>query len=122
MIKYSEEFAKKKFSADTMKEAYMKAVKWYATNVLAKDELHNVLVDFEKDKQYPTVTVHLSACLDEDELRQRHCQICRETHSSFFRTEETNCNWCKVNAYKKRTDEMIAGKVSYYKQLLRDYL
>ena len=36
MIKYSREFYKKSFTADTMKLAYMSAVKWYSTNVLSK--------------------------------------------------------------------------------------
>ena len=63
LLKFSEEFYKRQFTADNMKSAYMLAVKWYATNVLSKDELHNVHVEFEKDKQSPTVTIHLFAVL-----------------------------------------------------------
>ena len=48
MIKYSEEFAKKDFTSETMKEAYMKAVKWYATNILSNDILKDVQVSYEK--------------------------------------------------------------------------
>ena len=40
-IKYSTEFFSISFSGKNMKDAYLKACKWYATNVLSKDELHN---------------------------------------------------------------------------------
>ena len=47
MLKYSEEFMSKKFTGKNMKDAYMKAVKWYATNVLANDELHGKTMEEE---------------------------------------------------------------------------
>lgn len=120
-ITYSKEFFKKKFMADTMKNAYMNAVKWYATNVLSKDELHNVQVEFEKgydEQQFPTVTIHLFATLDEEKLRERHCQICRETNSLFYMHTNNNCNKCEANAYQRRTDDMLRVKLEYYKELI----
>ena len=121
MIKYSKEFFKKKFSAESMKAAYMNACKWYATNVLSKDELHNVLVEFvkEKNEQFPTVTIHLSATLSEDELRERYCKICRESHSLFYMNQNYNCNRCEAKAYQTRTDDMLRVKLEYYRELLR---
>ena len=65
----------------------MKAVKWVATNVLSKDELHNVLVEYDKDKQSPTVTVHLYAAFPEKEVKEQHCKCCEEMHHSFFINE-----------------------------------
>lgn len=120
-ITYSKEFFKKKFVADTMKNAYMNAVKWYATNVLSKDELHNVQVEFEKsqdEQQFPTITVHLFAVLNEEELRERHCKICKETHSLFYMNSNYSCSKCEVNAYQKRADELIRVKSEYYKELI----
>lgn len=120
-ITYSKEFFKKSFIADTMKRAYMNAVKWYATNVLSKDELRNVQVEFEKgydEQQFPTITIHLFAVLDEVELRERHCRICRETSSLFYIHSNANCNKCEANAYQKRTDHMLQVKIGYYKELL----
>lgn len=120
-ITYSKEFFKKKFVADTMKEAYLNACKWYATNVLSKDELHNVQVEFEKsqdEQQFPTVTIHLFAVLDEQTLRERHCKICREVNHLFYMHSNDNCNKCEANAYQKRTDEMLHVKIEYYKELL----
>ena len=119
-ITYSKEFFKIKFTADTMKNAYMKAVKWYATNVLSKDELHNVQVEFEKTKgeQFPTITIHLFAVLNEEELREKHCRICKETSSLFYIHTNSNCNRCEANAYQRRTDEMLRVKIEYYKEKL----
>lgn len=119
-IYYSKEFFKKKFAADTMKKAYMNACKWYATTVLSKDELHNVQVEFEKNvnEQFPTVTVRLFAVLSEDELRERHCKICREHHSVFYMNSTAPCNKCEANAYQRRTDDMLHIKLDYYRGLI----
>lgn len=120
-ITYSKEFFKKKFEADTMKKAYMDACKWYATNVLSKAELRNVQVEFEKghdEQQFPTVTIHLFAVLNEEELRERHCKICREANHLFYMHSNDNCNKCEANAYQRRTDDMLRVKIEYYKELL----
>ena len=119
-IYYSKEFFKKKFTADTMKKAYMSACKWYATAVLSKDELHNVQVEFEKitNEQFPTVTVRLFAVLSEDELRERHCKICKEHYSAFYMNSAAPCNKCEANAYQRRTDEMLRIKLEYYRGLI----
>ncbi len=120
-ITYSKEFFNKVFTADTMKDAYLKACKWYATNVLSKAELRNVQIEFEKgqnEQQFPTVTIHLFAVLNEEELRERHCKVCREFHNLFYINQETNCNRCDTKAYQKRADETINIKVSYYKEVL----
>ena len=122
MLKYSEEFMSKKFIAETMKAAYMKAVKWVASNVISKVELKEVLVSYEKtedeENQLPTIVVHLSAGLSENELRERHCKICKEFHGLFFINENCNCAWCNTKAYQRRTDEMIKTKKNYYKSIL----
>lgn len=120
MIVYSKEFFKKKFVAETMKAAYMKACKWYATNVLSKDELHNVQIEFEKNtkSEFPTVVIHLFAVLSEDQLRERFCELCKESHKLFFVNQAYNCNRCEAKAYQQRTDEMLKIKLEYYRQLI----
>ena len=103
-----------------MKIAYMNACKRYATNVLSKDELHNVQIEFEKnDKgEFPTVVIHLFAVLSEDQLRERYCKLCRESHSLFFMNNNYNCNRCEAKAYQQRTDDMLRVKLEYYRQLI----
>lgn len=120
MIVYGREFFKMKFTADSMKKAYMNACKWYATNVLSKDELHDVQVVFEKnyDEQFPTVTIRLFASLDGKELNERHCEICRETSNLFYMHTNDNCNRCASNAYQRRAESMIKNKIEYYKEII----
>lgn len=118
---YCKEFARKKFSGETMKDAYMKAVKWFATNVLSKDELRNVKVEFEKDKQFPTVTVRLSVSVDEREVMNQHCRCCKEMHSAFFINENTSCSSCSAAAYRRRMTQKIVVKTNYYKECLEKY-
>lgn len=119
MLKFAEELLTKKFTGDSMKDAYMQAVKWYASNVLAKDELHNIQVEFEKDKQSPTVTIRLYVTMGEEVVRQEHCNICKEFHHSFFINEAENCNSCSVSGYQKRLDRQLNVKREYYRDLLR---
>jgi len=125
MIKYSKEFYKKSFTADTMKLAYMSAVKWYATNVLSKVEFANVHVQFIKEtkSKYPTITIHLFAVQDgEKDVMSQHCQCCKEMHRSFFINEDTHCSKCSAAGFQRRLEEKINTKKNYYKEMLRKRL
>ena len=113
MLKYSEEFMSKKFTGKNMKDAYMKAVKWYATNVLANDELHGITVEYEKDKQSPTITAHLYATMEEEEVFEAHCNICKEFRSSFFINSDSDCSKCTAKGYHNRCKERIKPKVNW---------
>lgn len=125
MIKYSREFYKKSFAANTMKSAYLSAVKWYSTNVLSKDEFANVHVQFIKEdkSEYPTITIHLFAVQDgEQDVMAQHCQICKEMHHSFFINEDINCSNCNAMGFQRRIEKKIDIKVGYYKEKLRKRL
>lgn len=124
-IHFSEEFYKHSFTADDMKSAYLKAVKWYASNVLSKAELQRVHVEFIKDEQSPTITIHLFAVLDdEQEVFSQHCKCCEEMHHSFFINENNNCNICAAKGYQNRMEQKIKIKIKrdYYKELLRRHV
>ena len=54
-IRYCQEFYTVKFRGKNMKDAYLRACKWYATNVLSKDELQDIQVKYEKDEQWKAV-------------------------------------------------------------------
>lgn len=114
-ICYSKQFAQKTFKSATTKDAYMKAVKWYASNIIARDELHEIQVEFVKGINQ--VTLKLYAVMQEQVVRENHCEICREMHKSFFINEATNCNSCKMLAYQKRLDQKMSVKYQYYKEL-----
>lgn len=118
MLKYSTEFFSMSFYGKNMKDAYLKACKWYATNVLSKDELQNIEVSYEKDMQSPTVTIHLYVTIKESDIRDEHCSVCKSVHSKAFCSEDTNCAWCRINGYQNRVDAKIAIKKDYYRDLL----
>lgn len=121
MIKYSREFFRKTFTADTMKEAYMIAVKWYASNILSKVEFANVHAQFVKsnDGESPAITIHLFAVQDnEKDVMEQHCTCCREMHKSFFINEDTNCNRCSAKGFQNRLEGKLAIKRSYYREIL----
>lgn len=125
MIKYSEEFYSKSFTAKSMKEAYMKAVKWYSTNVLSKVEFKNVHVQFikEDEDKFPTITIHLFAVLDnQEDVKEEHCKICKEMHHSFFINEDTHCSRCSALGFQNRMERKINIKKCYYKEMLRKRL
>ena len=73
-IHYSKRVVKKTFSGATTKEAYMKAVKWYASNVIANDKLSGVQAQFTKNKIKPEVVMELFVTLPEQEVSDSHCE------------------------------------------------
>lgn len=120
MVSYCEEFYVKKFYSNSMKDAYMKASKWVATNVISKAELHNVKVEYEKRKeQFPTIVVHLFVTLSAEDVKARHCEVCQETHKKFFINENCNCAWCNSMAFVNRAEQMIKTKTEFYRERLK---
>ena len=117
MAKYSDTVYQKSFTGKTMKDAYLKACKWYASNVLSKDELHNIQVEYIKDnkKQLPTITARLFTSVEEAEIKATHCAICKETHASFFINENCNCAWCNTDAFERRIREQLNIKRTFIK-------
>lgn len=115
---FTQEYFKKSFHGSSLKEAYLKACKWVSTNVISKAELgRNTLVKYDKKEQkgtqLPTIEVTLFAVINEAEVRERHCAICKETHASFFINENCNCAWCNTSAYQRRIDEIMARKKQF---------
>lgn len=119
MLLYALQFGSKTFHGESTKDAYMKAVKWYATKVISQNKMHGVSVEYIKSADEPKVTVVLYAMLPENEIRERHCKICKEMHNAFFINEATECSRCTAMGYQKRLDQQIGVKASYYKELLQ---
>ena len=115
---YSQPFGRKVFKGASIKDAYMKACKWYASNVIAKDKLHNVQVEYIKDAKANTVTIVLYAVLSETDVKEQHCQCCKEMHHSFFVNEAIECSRCSAAGYQRRLEQKLSVKLSYYKELL----
>lgn len=118
-VKYCQEFFSKIFVGATMKEAYLKACKWYATMVLSKNELKDVLVEYIKNgddiNQLPSVTVKLYAHHSPKEIKGMHCKACSEIHKFYFKND-IHCSNCNLQAYQKRVIESIQIKSSFYSE------
>lgn len=120
-IYYSEQIAKKTFYGINTKDAYMKAVKWYASNVIANDKLKDVHVEYTKGEN-SSIVMKLFATLNEEEVMERHCACCKEMHRSFFINQSTNCDRCNIAGYKRRLEKQIKIKAGYCKELLSKIL
>ena len=120
-IKYCKEFANKKFCGKNQKDAYLKAMKWYATNVLAKNKLHKAQFSVQKDGPQ-SVILHIYVTLDEDEVRSQQCDICRDMHKRLYGNNDCNCGWCNVKAYLVRLDDKLRIARDWYSEKLGPYL
>lgn len=124
MIKYSQEFFRKSFTADSMKSAYLSACKWYSTNIISKAEFANVHIKFVKEdkSESPTITIYLFAVLDgEPEAMAHYCKCCREFNGLFYINKTVECDKCEVNKFQERLEEKSKNKTSWYRELLRKH-
>lgn len=116
--KYCEELFRKEFYGKNMKDAYLNACKWYATNVISKDEIKDVQVQFEKQKDSPSIVLRLFVTADEKWLTEEHCKICRETHKLFY-MNDINCQNCNVAGYQRRSKSVLDVRKEYYREKLK---
>lgn len=115
---YARQFASKTFTSTSVKDAYMKAVKWYATNVVSDPELRETKVEVIKGDN--SVTLKMFASLTEKVAMEEHCQCCKEMHSNFYINEDTACNRCSVSGLENRLKQKLDVKVSYCRQAISD--
>jgi hypothetical protein len=117
--KYSEEIMHLKFTGKNMKEAYLNACKWYATNVISKDEIKDVQVQFEKQNDSPSIVLRLFVTVDENWLKEEHCKICKEMHRLFY-MNDINCQNCNLAGYQNRGKSLLDVKRDAYKERLKN--
>ena len=121
MIGYCGKILTKKFTGRDSKKCYMKVVKWLALNVVSNPQLDGQ-VTYTITKSYKggvyTYTLELFARLDGEQVTERHCAICKETHSLFFINQEANCNSCNLQAYFNRKHDMLQTKQQWVKEQL----
>ena len=120
----SEKVLEKEFNGRTTKEAYLNCCKWLSTNIIAVNNSKNITYKTEKintDSWSKTIrlktirlTVYVTA--DEEEVHERHCNICKEVSGSFFMSENKYmCEVCKVPPYRRR----LKNKLESMKEALK---
>lgn len=116
---YCEEIKRKEFSDEQSKEAYLKACKWLAKNIYSRDEFAKYLVvNIEKKKKckLPTFVVKIYISINEDEVSELHCKMCRTKNNIFYQIDKTDCDFCVHTAYKRRLENFIKGIRDFYEE------
>lgn len=126
-LTYSTRLFSKRFENQDKKEAYMDACKWLATNIISKrSELCAMTfsIDPVKDAMPASFILTVYVSLDEPEVRERHCKVCKELTSLFYVKGgvDNQCSNCKMLAYTQRMDELIHQKKVYYGVRLKGML
>ena len=106
----SEKVLEKTFTAEKMKDAYLKACKWVSSNIIAINNFENVTIKYVKQSEgvVKTVKVILYVTTEEKQVLERTCNICRECSSLFYLSENKNkCASCAIEPYRKREQEKL---------------
>ena len=123
MQKYVESVKVKKFKGENMKSAYMKCVKWIATNIIADDKLRDLCVySIAKREEHgePLIVLDIQVALPKKDADEKHCAICRENHCSFLYNDNIRCDDCKLKAYHRREEGLLLPKLEFVKKLLKE--
>lgn len=119
---YSKRILSKEFCDNKSKNAYMKVCKYLAENIISNDKISNNVSytitkgEYDDDSGIYKYILEVYVKVNEDDILNQHCNICKETHSSFFISEETNCNWCKIHALQRRIEEKVKVKQTMVKE------
>lgn len=102
---------KKSFCGDTAKEAYLKAVRWYAETVLKSDYVNDGLVHMitrDRKKNFPTYDLTIFLIWDLRQEREEYCKRCRELSQSFLGDGPVDCVHCKLSAFERQVEAKLA--------------
>lgn len=120
-------FYERKFVAQDSKNAYLKACKFVASNVISKGskvEAAKVTWDIlpvESD-DLPTFMLTLYIKFDDTEFMKKTCDACKEFHKSFFINENFNCDRCNKVGYEKNLEQKLETISGWFKRVLDDEL
>lgn len=118
---HSIKFYEQTFKAQERKNAYLKACKWLASNVLSKAEIGDILFNIEEDKESssPAFKLELYCSIDEKDSVNDFCNTCKKFHKSFFINESYNCDRCNMKTFEARMKEKLIVKQAYRAERLR---
>lgn len=119
-VYYCKQFFEKVFVGASVKDAYISATRWYANNIIANDKIHGVCVEFIRNKTEHKILMRVYSNLAEGEVRDQHCECCREMHHAFFINQEADCNRCNMLGFQKRLDHKIDIKANYCKEQIEN--
>lgn len=121
-------FYEREFKAKKSKDAYLKACKFVASNIISassKVEVSKVtwdVVRVSNDDDLPTFRLTLYYKFDDTQFMKQTCEACKEFHKSFFINENYNCNRCNKVGYEKNVDQKLMIGSEYLRKQLDDEL
>ena len=105
-----EQLTKKEFTGKTTKDAFLKASKWIANHLVAKDQEHICYRIEKAGGQFgeKKVRVYFYVMEQEEGILEQNCKVCQEVNNHFYMKENRYmCYTCRVNPYRER----IKGKL-----------
>lgn len=118
-MRYLIKVLSKQFQHEISKQAYLDACKWVAVNIINNKqvELQDItwnIAKVSKEGQLPTFKLTVYASINEKDVRENHCEVCKQVHNLFYMNkEEANCAECKLKAFQKRLDDAAEVKRVY---------
>ena len=102
----TEQIIEKQFGGKNMKEAYLNCCKWVSSNIIAKTNSENITYQITKQKDKIMLKVYVM--VDENEIKERYCNICKEMSNMFYLSENKHkCESCKMMPYRERMKERL---------------
>lgn len=125
-MNYTIKVLEKDFQHEVSKEAYLKACGWVATHVINKEEeMGRCFWNISKISgtgEIPTFKLKVYATLSEEEIREKHCEICKQVHNLFYMNhDKSHCSECKLKAYFIRVEEAMADRKKLIKEKIKKW-
>lgn len=124
-----QKFYERDFRSEKPKNAYLKACKFIASNVInkgSKVEVEKVTWDIKRididEDDLPTFRLSLYYKFDDTQFMQQTCEACKEFHKSFFINENYNCSRCNKVGYEKNIEQKLMIGTEHFRKLLDDEL
>ena len=122
-MQYITKIFSKDFCDSSSKQAYLDACTWVAANILSKSSnvpveevTWNIKRKESGNKEINIFTLTIYVKIDEKEVKEQHCRICKQAHELFYMNVQDVCHECKLNAYFKRAKEKGKNKALLIKE------
>lgn len=107
----------KTFVDKNRRKAYLKGSKYMARFIKWPGIYFNVKE--VKGNELYTFVFSLYTTVDLTARKNRHCQLCKEFHNSFYINEFYNCNTCSLNSFIKREKESLNISVKAFQKRIQ---
>jgi len=102
---------------ENVDKAFIKACKWYSNRFLNNEKYNNLKVEYKSYKDENKVKALIYTTVEVNEIKDRHCKVCKELHSKVYENDNYNCNSCNLLAYDNKIREVARRKRMYYRDI-----